>query len=612
MEPGFPPAQYSQPFEPTYGSPIAVSISPNGMTAYVACATAAHVAAVDLGMEQIVTRLRVPPNPSGLATSVDGSRLYVTCANSPSRVCEIDTTHGTVTREWRTGHTTMAPALSPDGQTLYVCNRFDNDVAIIRLSTDDAPVRIPVEREPVATALTPSGKHLLVVNHLHRGPANQVEAAIGVSVIDTSRRQLIHTIRLPMGSSLGRGIAVSPDGRFAAVTHLRSMFWLPTTSVDLGRINANALTFLDLNRWSVLGTVLLDQTCRGAANPWAVAWTPDGRHLMVSHAGTHELSVVQLPGEGEHWNFASLELSRYAQMDEPLPSTPIRPLRVTRRIALPGEGPRGLAICGSTVYVANYFSDHLCRVDLTDPNAEIDIIPIWSSSAVTQERMGEMLFNDGRLCAQGWQSCASCHDADARTDALNWDLMNDGVGNPKNTKSLVSAHQTAPAMALGIRSNAQVAVRAGVHHILFTHQPDAVPAAIDAYLTSLHPMPSPHLVDGQLSAAAARGKGLFFSTRVGCSGCHAPPLWTDLTDYDVGTSAPYRAIWGVSSSESSAAKFDTPTLFELWRTSPYLHDGSATTLREVLIRRNADDKHGQTSHLKAEEVDDLIEFLLSL
>ena len=35
-----------------------------------------------------------------------------------------------------------------------------------------------------------------------------------------------------------------------------------------------------------------------------------------------------------------------------------------RRIKLDGNGPRGLAVVGSTVYVAEYFSDTLGVVDL--------------------------------------------------------------------------------------------------------------------------------------------------------------------------------------------------------------------------------------------------------
>ena len=56
----------------------------------------------------------------------------------------------------------------------------------------------------------------------------------------------------------------------------------------------------------------------------------------------------------------------------------------------------------------------------------------------------------------------------------------------------------------------------------------------------------------------------------------------------------------------------TPTLIEIWRTAPYLHDGSAATLREMLTMANAQNRHGQTTQLTGEQLDDLIEYLLSL
>jgi cytochrome c peroxidase len=54
------------------------------------------------------------------------------------------------------------------------------------------------------------------------------------------------------------------------------------------------------------------------------------------------------------------------------------------------------------------------------------------------ERAGqslERLFHDATIGHQSWQSCASCHP-DGRAGGLNWDLLNDGIGNPKNTKSV--------------------------------------------------------------------------------------------------------------------------------------------------------------------------------
>ena len=58
-----------------------------------------------------------------------------------------------------------------------------------------------------------------------------------------------------------------------------------------------------------------------------------------------------------------------------------------------------------------------------------------------------------------------------------------------------------------------------------------------------------------------------------------------------------------------ADKFDTPTLIELWRTAPYLHDGSAKTLEEIWTVCNPEDKHGRTNDLTKDELNDLIEYL---
>jgi cytochrome c peroxidase len=59
-------------------------------------------------------------------------------------------------------------------------------------------------------------------------------------------------------------------------------------------------------------------------------------------------------------------------------------------------------------------------------------------------------------------------------------------------------------------------------------------------------------------------------------------------------------------------KLTTPTLVEIWRTAPYLHDGSAATIRDVVTTRNPHDKHGETSNLSSQEIDDLCAYVLSL
>jgi cytochrome c peroxidase len=72
--------------------------------------------------------------------------------------------------------------------------------------------------------------------------------------------------------------------------------------------------------------------------------------------------------------------------------------------------------------------------------------------------------------------------------------------------------------------------------------------------------------------------------------------------YDVGTRGKYEY----------KDKYDTPTLIEVWRTAPYLHDGRYTTIKELIV----EGKHGLSSSrlesLSEQEIDDLVEFVLSL
>jgi cytochrome c peroxidase len=155
-------------------------------------------------------------------------------------------------------------------------------------------------------------------------------------------------------------------------------------------------------------------------------------------------------------------------------------------------------------------------------------------------------------------------------------------------------------MIIGARPNAEAAVRAGIRHIQFAVRPEEDAVAIDEYLKSLKPVQSPYLAKGRLSRTAKRGERVF--KKAGCSSCHPSPLYTDLRKYNIGT--------GKDMDENQS--FDTPTLIEAWRTAPYLYDGRARTIKEVLTKHNSGNKHGKTSTLTDEEINSLVEFILSL
>ncbi len=594
---------------PPWLSPSALVASPNSQHLYVACRDAAQVLGIETVSWTVQPGITVPPNPSGLAVSPDGTLLVVTCAAPESKICVINLAERKVDHMLEGGHTAGAPVFSPDGRTLYICNRFNNDVSVFDLASRREVRRIAVRREPIAAALTRDGRWLYVANHLPAGPANARHVAAVVSVIDIQAGTVVKELVLPNGSGSLTDVRVSPDGRHAVVSHVLSRHQMPTTQLDRGWMNTNAKTLIDIAKHEIITTVLLDTVDRGAANPWGLAWTADGKRLAVALAGTHELAVIDFPGVLERFQKISTqppaELAKTyggaALSAADIPNDLGFLTGLSRRVKLPETdlGPRAVVVLGNTAITANYFGDTLTLVDLEKPEARPRSLPLGPAPQMTVVRQGELYFHDARICFQGWQSCATCHPGEARVDALNWDLLNDGIGNPRNNKSLLFSHRTPPAMSTGVRDTAETAVRSGVKFILFTVQPEFVYNALDEYLKTLRPEPSPYLEKGKLSEAARRGEKIFRSDRAGCASCHTAPLFTDQQPYDVGTS-------------KGGERLDTPTLIELWRTAPYLNDGSAATLREVLTTANQGDRHGVTSHLTPRDLEDLETYLNSL
>ena len=132
-----------------------------------------------------------------------------------------------------------------------------------------------------------------------------------------------------------------------------------------------------------------------------------------------------------------------------------------------------------------------------------------------------------------------------------------------------------------------------------------------AFVTSLdHVHRSPYRgADGKLTADGEAGKVLF--GKLGCDFCHVGADFTDSSRkmlHDVGT---LKATSGFRSG-GPLAGIDTPTLLGVWETAPYLHDGSAPTIRDVLTTANPNGQHGFVGALDDKEVDQLVAYVLQI
>jgi cytochrome c peroxidase len=215
--------------------------------------------------------------------------------------------------------------------------------------------------------------------------------------------------------------------------------------------------------------------------------------------------------------------------------------------------------------------------------------------------------------SDGAVSCATCH-FDGGADARTWINFRSG---PRNTPALGGIAAMPPYNWAGDMNELHDTIEDQIRNVMLgdglilSGAFDPTARRLDAgrssdldalatYVASLEPWRSPYREpDGTLNESAQRGMRLFMSGSPNC-GCHSPPLYSDLQQHNLS---------GVAFSLESYDAFDTPTLRGLWATAPYMHDGVAQTLEEVLTR--TDPVHSVASHLTSQELDDLIAFLLS-
>ncbi|MEG1954866.1 MAG: YVTN family beta-propeller repeat-containing protein [Mucinivorans sp.] len=513
------------------------------------------------------------------AVAVKGSTAYVTGANN--KLFVVDLGSDAAPRAITVGSGAISPVLS--GDKVLVLNQFSDNVMEVDPATGTVLRTVKVLREPKGAVLSKDGKQLFVTNFLPAQRADVDYVAAEVSIVNMKDFTVTKNIKLANGSNAVRGIALSEDGRYVFVSHNLGRFTVPTTQLQQGWMNTSAMSVIDAQGLSYVGTVVLDEPDRGAAGIWGIKCV--GGNIYVTHSGTHDLSVIpyqpfidKLVGYKGDITTLDYDLRFMYGMRE--------------RLHLEGNGPRAMAAVGGKLFVPTYFSDDLNVVDISDNTvSDIKLVP---SRVETPVQQGERMFNDATFCFQNWQSCNGCHPGDARSDGMNWDLQNDGIGNSKNCKSLLYSIQTAPCMISGIRATGELANRKGFTHIQFYDIAEDKALAVDAYIKSLEALPSPYLVEGRLSEKAEAGRKVF--EKLGCAECHSGPYFTDLKMHRIGENIEFEAGW------------DTPTLREVWRTAPYLFDGRAATMREVFELY----KHGVDKKLPARELDALTEYVLSL
>lgn len=84
-----------------------------------------------------------------------------------------------------------------------------------------------------------------------------------------------------------------------------------------------------------------------------------------------------------------------------------------------------------------------------------------------------------------------------------------------------------------------------------------------------------------LSEAAQRGMKLFFG-KANCSACHSGPNFSDSAFHNIGLESADEGRFVISKMGGDKGAMKTPTLREIAKSGPYMHNGSLKTLEEVV------------------------------
>jgi cytochrome c peroxidase len=268
--------------------------------------------------------------------------------------------------------------------------------------------------------------------------------------------------------------------------------------------------------------------------------------------------------------------------------------------------------------------------------------------------LGRMLFYDPLLSGSQTRSCAHCHNPGlswsdglpraigeqqlpvrtptlidiAWVDSFGWDgkfptleavtfgpITGKGNMNLPQPDVLISRLSAIPGYVKAFRASfgEDAITRRNIEFALATFQRTIVAgeASFDRWVKG---------DENAIDAAAKRGFDLFVG-KARCAECHSGPAFTDSSFHDIGTAQGDDIGRGrfFPTSVKLRHAFKTPTLRDVARRAPYMHDGSVPTLEAVisLYDRGGIERPSRSSKivplgLSEQEKSDLIAFLRTL
>jgi YVTN family beta-propeller protein len=579
--------------QPGYLSPSTIKLSPDGAKAYIVCEEDNSLLVLDTRTRRIAGKVKTGQRPRDVAVSPDGKTLYVSNEWSGT-VSEIDAGRLSIRRTLKTGWGPIGVTTDRTGNFLYVANSAGDNISVLGLSRGVEVKKLAASRSPHWVSLSRDGQKVYVSNLLPRiGPPDQAPVS-ELTVIDAGKQVVAERIPIPGAIEL-QHIAEAPEfaGGYLLVPLVRPKNLNPLVQVAQGWIVTHGLAVIERSK---VAQVLTDDIDYYYAGGSGVAFTPDGKLALVTASDANVVSII---GAGK----LTALLRRADPTDLPNRLDSAREFVLHRTSC--GANPTAVAVSpdGRTAYVVNRLDDSVTVLDLGGMGAPTRV-DLGGPKRITPARRGEQLFHDASYGFQGQFSCATCHPEN-HVDGLAWNLETPQLGRDRVlNRTLRGLSGTAPFKWSG--RNPDLKTQCGVRAAKFVFRSEGFNVTeLDAMAAFLNSVPLPPnrrvAANGKLTPAQKRGKKIYFGKR--CDTCHPPQ-----SHYTTGRSADV----GTGTRHDTSGVFDIPQLDRVYDRPPYLHTGQALSLEEIWTKFNVQDKHGVTSDMTKEELNDLVEYLKTL
>jgi YVTN family beta-propeller protein len=592
-----------------YLSPLNLAVSRDGKRLYVVAQDANSLLVVDAEKKTVLKKIAVGQHPHSVVLDNREDKAYVSNEWSDN-VSVIDLASAEITGTLKTGNGPAGLSITNDGRFLYVVNSFSSDISVINLQTGEESNRLSAGNNPTGIQLSPNGGMMYVTSR------RAIIAPYGSPVyseltsVNTESQRVAEHKNIPSAYMM-ENAAFTPSGDLAMVTLIRPKNNIPTLQVDRGWMMTEGIGVIEQVPDGRTVQLLLDEPNAYYADPFDIVITPDGKKGFISNSGVNCVSVISI--DSVRAIIQSVSPETLEQLADHL--------GMSRRFVIKriptGADPKGMALSpdGSTLYIAEQLEDRIAVIN-TGNLETLYTIDLGGPKRTTELRKGRRLFNNSGRTFQNQYSCYTCHP-DAHEDGLIYNMASKEMGrNITNTMSLRNVGHTAPYKWTG--KNQSVYKQDGMRFSTVLTRTEAFSYddldAIAAYIMKGIPNPPnlQHNPTGELTKSQLRGKMIFERTKDmngneiipanRCVTCHPAPYYTNKKMAYVATLA----------RSDDSTLFDTPGLYNLFASAPYLHDGRAATLEEIWTKYGQTDQHGIINDLSKNQLNDMMDYLKSL